>query len=101
MKLKKILQDNNVNLKEHYYEESLHIKNTTPKEVFDLIISSDELNCVEKIINCENEDLKNCVTLLLDNSVELYKNIKLKLISFAGEDDRVILRLTKDSFEFK
>lgn len=98
MKLKKILEDNNVNLKEHYYEECLHIKDTTPNKVFDLIISSDELSCVEKISSCKNEDLKDCVTLLLHNNVELHKNIKLNLISFHSEGNKILLRLTKDSF---
>lgn len=101
MKLKKILEENYVNLREYYFEDCLHIKDITPNEVFDLIISSDELSCVEKISSCKNEDLKDCVTLLLSNNVELHKNIKLNLISFDSEGDKVLLRLTRDSFSLK
>ncbi len=79
MKLKKILQDNDVNLREHYYEEALFIKSTTPKEVLDLVLSSDEFNCVEEIKSFGNEDLKNSVTLLLTDDKRNYLlNLKLK-----------------------
>jgi hypothetical protein len=98
MKLKQILQNNNVDLKEHYYEEAIHIKDSTPKKILDIILSSDEFKLCKEIKPCNVEDMQNLQTLLLTNSVELNENIKLNMVSF-GNNEHILLRLTKGSIK--
>ena len=98
MKLKQILQNSNVDLKEHYYEEAIHLRDSTPEELLNMILSSDEFKSCKEIKPCGIEEIQNLQTVLLTNNVELNDNIKLKMISFAN-DDNILVRLTKDSIK--
>jgi len=100
MKLKKILKNNSIDLRKHYYEEAIHIDENTPQEVLDLILSSSEFKKARTIEYVKDEDIKNLVTISLRSNIDFKENVKICLISFAN-NNFPLLRLTKDSLKMR